>query len=203
MRLAIAGILVTALGGLAQASEIESAYTEINTQENCAAFAAPAADDPGEWMNFVCEGWRGYPVLIYYGDARESIFYGFPPDGDLAPEWESFAGFNSTGSTIEWRIMSDGDRKWPFATIHRWFIDDGEGVGDKIEVLAVEKVGQVFGREGCVIGYVVATGNENANEKARRIADGQAFDFACGADQPVIDAGDVPLPMTTGSDGGG
>ncbi|MBY8916370.1 hypothetical protein KUG85_13575 [Nitratireductor sp. L1-7-SE] len=202
MRLAIAGLLVGALAGVAQAAEIESAYTEVNTQENCAAFAAPAGDEPGDWINFVCAGWRGYPVLIYYGDARESIFYGFPPDGDLAPEWESFAGFNSTGSTIEWRIMSDGDRQWPFATIHRWFVDDGESLGDKIEVLVVEKVGQVFGREGCVVGYVVATGNENANEKARRIADGQAFDFACGADQPVIDAGDVPLPEAAGGGGG-
>ncbi len=49
----------------------------------------------------------------------------------------------------------------------------------------VEKVGQVHGREGCAVGYVVATGNPDAG--------GQARDFVCG-DQPAIDAGSVPLP---------
>ena len=38
--------------------------------------------------------------------------------------------------------------------------------------------------------------------QARRIADEQAFDFACGADQPVIDAGTVPLPPPAGGEGG-
>ncbi|WP_367717086.1 hypothetical protein AB2N04_03540 [Nitratireductor sp. GISD-1A_MAKvit] len=201
MRLAFTGLMMAALAGAAYAVEIKSAYTKIETDKNCAVFSAPQEDDPGDWLNLVCSGWRGYPVIVHYGDARESVFYGFPPEGEL--EWESFSGFNSTGPTVEWRIMSDGDRKWPFATIHRWFVDDGEGDGDNIEVLVVEKVGQVSAREGCVVGYVVATGNENANEKARRIADGQAFDFACGADQPVVDAGDLMLPMTTGGDGGG
>ncbi|MCV0351055.1 MAG: hypothetical protein K5863_13350 [Nitratireductor sp.] len=198
-RLAIAGLAMAAMAGTAQAVDIESAYTELNTEKNCAPFAAPGGDEPGDWVNLVCSGWKGYPVLVYYSDARESLFYGFPPAGDLAPEWESFSAFNSTSPTIEWRIMKDGDREWPVATIHRWFVDDD--FGDKIEVLVVEKVGQLLERQGCVVGYVVATGNENANEKARRIADRQAYDFACGADQPVVDAGEVPAPMSAGGGG--
>ena len=90
------------------------------------------------------------------------------------------------------RAVPAGGRETPFATIHRWFVADGEG-GPDVEVLVVEKVGQVHGREGCAVGYVVATGNADANGKARRIADRQARDFACG-DQPTVDAGSVALP---------
>lgn len=179
----------------AAAAEITSAYTELEPDRDCAVFAA-AEEGGGDWRNMICAGWRGYPILIYYSDAREALFYGFPPAGDLAPQWESFAGFNHSGPTVEWRIATDGSRLVPLATIHRWFVSAGDD-DEEIEVLVVEKVGQLYEREGCVVGYVVATGNANANEKARRIADEASFGFACGADQPAIDAGDVALPMTS------
>lgn len=199
MRLTLCAFFLAATAGLAGAAELESAYTEIDVEKDCAPFAS-AGDDGGDWTNFVCPGWRGYPVLIYYSDLRESVFYGFPPAGEMAPEWESFAGFNNTGPTIEWRILVDGNRRTPVATIHRWFVANADETEKDIEVLVVERVGQLLQREGCVMGYVVATGNEGANEKARRIADEQAFDFACGADQPVIDAGTVPLPEPSGGE---
>jgi hypothetical protein len=60
--------------------------------------------------------------------------------------------------------------------------------------LVCHKVGQTHVREVGAVGYVMATGNPDANEKARRIADTQAREFACGADQPAVDSGDVPLP---------
>jgi hypothetical protein len=175
--------------------EIYSDYTEIDQKEGCAPFAGAGDDD---WLNLVCPGWRGYPVLVYYGDLRESLFYGFPPEGDLAPTWESFISFNSTGPRIEWRIARNGAIEIPFATIHRWFVSDPEFPDEEIEVLVVEKVGQILERQGCVVGYVVATGNTDPNEKARRIADNQARDFMCGADQPAIEAGSVLLPDPTG-----
>lgn len=65
-----------------------------------------------------------------------------------------------------------------------------------LEVLVVQKVGQLHPREGCVVGYVVATGNPEANQKARRIADSKVRDHSCG-NQPTIDAGSVPLPAFT------
>ena len=80
----------------------------------------------------------------------------------------------------------------PFATIHRWFVSDPEDPDKQIEVLVVEKVGQIGERDGCAVGLVLATGNPNANEMARKIADEQARDFACGADERVI-VGD-PMP---------
>ena len=198
MRAMLAALLVLGAASGAGAEEIVSEYTDLESEKHCSVFAA-AEEGEGDWANLACSGYRGYPVIIYYGDARESVFYGFPPDGDVAPPWESFEGFNHTGLKVEWRIARDGERETPFATIHRWFVSDPEDEQKNIEVLGVEKVGQMHGREGCVVGYVVASGNPNANDKARRIADNQARDFACG-DQPTIDAGSVPLPPVTGGE---
>lgn len=191
MRLAVALALAAALASPAAAQQIVSEYTDLEADKHCSTFSGGDSFE-GDWANLTCSGWRGYPVLIYYGDARESLFYGFPPDGDLAPAWESFDSFNHAGPKIEWRIETDGSRSIPFATIHRWFVNVNDGE-KPVEVLVVEKVGQVHGRDGCAVGYVVATGNANANEKARRIADEIARDFLCG-DQPVIDSGSVEVP---------
>jgi hypothetical protein len=191
----IATILAAVLATPA-AAQVSSAYSTIE-EDRCTVFAAPSPDEGGDWANLVCDGHRGYPVFLFYGDARESLFYGFPPAGDLAPSWESFDGFNSTGPTVEWRIATQGDQAIPFATIHRWFVSDPEDADRKVEVLVVEKVGQPHERDGCAVGYVVATGNPGANEAARRIADAVARDFVCGADQPSIEQGSVPLPSFT------
>jgi hypothetical protein len=43
----------------------------------------------------------------------------------------------------------------------------------------------------------VASGNPKANETARKIADEQARDFACGADERVVVSSDVALPEFT------
>ncbi|UUP17433.1 hypothetical protein [Nitratireductor thuwali] len=200
MRLFLAGVVTIGMAFAAGAEEIESAYTDINAENDCTVFAM--GQDGEDWSNLVCSGYKGYPVFIYYSDARESLFYGFPQQGDLAPAWESFSSFNEAGPKVEWRISRDGDRSVPFATIHRWFVSGPESVDEETEVLVVERVGQIGEWEGCAVGYVVATGNPGANEKARRIADNQARDFACGADQPVIDAGDVPVPDFTRADNG-
>ena len=189
---ALAGLFLGAMP--AAADGIVSAYTKIDADTTCTTFAAASADDGGDWANMVCDGYRGYPVFLYYGDARESLFYGFAPGGDLAPAWESFDAFNSTGPTVEWRIETAGEHQIPFATIHRWFVSDPEGGDEQIEVLVVAKVGQPAEREGCAVGYVVATGNDNANEKARHIADNVVRDFVCDADQPTIEQGNVPVP---------
>jgi hypothetical protein len=55
-------------------------------------------------------------------------------------------------------------------------------------VLLVAKVGQPDARQGCTVGLVLATGNPQANEQARRIADDQARSFECGTDERVTKA---------------
>lgn len=166
-------------------AEIVSAYSDLNAEKDCATFAA-AAEGDGDWGNMACSGYKGFPVILYYGDARESVFYGFPPIGDQAPTWESFVAFNSAGPKIEWRIDRNGRVETPFATIHRRFVSDPENPDKNVEVLVVSKVGQYVERDGCVVGLVLATGNPKANDTARKIADEQAASFACGADERVI-----------------
>jgi hypothetical protein len=189
---AIAAFILASLCRAAAAGEISSGYTDIDTERDCATFAS-ADEDEGSWANMVCSGWRGYPVLIYADDLRESVFYGFSPGGDLAPAWESFSAFNSAGPRIEWRIETEGSRAVPFAAIHRWSVSaDPANPGKRTEVLVVEKVGQLHERQGCAVGLVLATGNPEANEEARRIADERARNFACGADERVVAGGSVP-----------
>ena len=190
MRILITGLCLLAFSQAARAAEIASVYTELNLQRDCTTFAS--STEEGGYANLACNGYGGYPVLIYSGDLRESIYYGFPKGGDLAPAWESFGGFNSAGPKIEWRVSKDGDRTIPFATIHRWTVSDPEDADKTVEVLVVEKVGQLGEQDGCAVGLVLATGNPKANETARKIADEQARNFACGGDERVL-VGE-PLP---------
>ena len=191
MKSLAAALLVASACHTATAGQISSAYTDVDVEKNCTTFAS-AAEGDGEWANLVCNGYRGYPVFIYSGDLRESLFYGHSPGGDLAPAWESFSAFNATGPKIEWRIDTENGRAIPYATIHRWFVSDPEDPAKQTEVLVIAKVGQVGERDGCAVGLVLASGNPKANEMARKIADEQARDFACGADERVIVGGPMP-----------
>lgn len=196
MRLTIALAAFVGLALPAFASGITSEYTQIDTETDCVVVRS-ADDGEGDWADLVCPGYKGYPVLVFYSDLRESVFYGFPPAFERVPDFMSFVGFNFTGPTIEWRLHQRGETAVPFASIHRWFVSDPEFPGDDTEVLVVRKVAQLDQRQGCVTGFVVASGNADANEQARRLADEQARDFACGADQPTVLSGSVPLPDFT------
>ena len=188
MRVLVAGFMLFGLAGAAHAEEIVSAYTDIDVEKGCTTFDLNV--EGGEFANVACNCYGGYPVLIYSGDLRESVYYGFPPQGDHV--WESFGAFNSTGPKIEWRVLKDGDRTIPFATIHRWFVSDAEDAEKHTEVLVVSKVGQVKEKDGCVVGLVLASGNPQANDTARKIADEQARGFACGADERVSVGDNLP-----------
>ncbi|MGI9483991.1 MAG: hypothetical protein ACR2OR_16705 [Hyphomicrobiales bacterium] len=190
MRIAFFALLAFAIS--AQAGEPASVYTKLDTKKDCTVFAS-AGEGAGDWANLVCTGYKGYPVYLYHSDLRESVHYGFTASPAEPSKWESFAGFNSTSGTIEWRLAGSGDQKIPFATIHRWSIE--ESGRKSVEVLAIEKVGQISNREGCAVGYVVATKNPNANVQAREVADTLAAGFKCGLDQPAIRQGSVPLPQ--------
>jgi hypothetical protein len=195
MRGLLSLLLLAGLALPARAADIRSEYTDIDIDKTCLVF--DISEEGGDFANFACPGWRGYPVLIHTGDLRESIFYGFPPSG-TDHVWESFSAFNATGPKIEWRIETDGDRQVPFAAIHRWFVSsDPDDPDKKTEVLVVEKVGQIGVGDGCTVGLVVATGSPKANETARKIADEQARDVAGGADERVVVSGDAALPEFT------
>jgi len=183
-KLPVAALLLGSFCQPVLADTVFSTYSDLDPESDCTVFAA-AAEGDGEWANLVCNGYRGYPVFLYSADLRESAFYGFTPGGDLAPTWESFTAFNSVGPKIEWRLETVNELPTPFATIHRRTVSGDGDPGGTIEVLVVSKVGQVYSREGCVVGLVLASGHPEANETARAVADERARDFACGSDKPV------------------
>ena len=184
MKLLLALLTSLSFVPMAAAQEISSVYTDLDPDTTCIT-VDQAAEGNGDWATQTCSGYMGYPVVVSYDDARESVFYGFPPSGD-GNVWESFQGFNAAGNKVEWRVRKEGDKTVPFATIHRWSVADPEDSEKKVEVLVVEKVGQLGERAGCAIGLVLATGNAQANETARKIADEQAETFACGDERTVV-----------------
>lgn len=183
--------IVLALVGLAnaaRAAEISSVYTDLDPDRDCAT--VDIVEEEGSGAILACSGFRGFPVVLYEGDLRQSIFYGFPPQGD--PAWESFGPFNSAGARIEWRVRTDGETVVPFATIHRWKVSNPEDGEQTTEVLVVEKVGQLDDRQGCAVGLVVASGNPKANEMARKIADEAVAGFSCGTDERILVGQPIP-----------
>lgn len=158
----------------------DSAYTDLDL-DKCRTVAE---DEMG--ASLLCRGYERYDVHFSESDLRQSIVYG-PLDKKLENEvFESFEAFNHVGSKIEWRRDTTGT---PFATILRWFVenvDDQAGMPTKEstgQVLVISRVAQPSDGLGCVVGYVDALSNPDANELARKVADEQAQNFACGRDR--------------------
>jgi hypothetical protein len=157
----------------------DSAYSKVDFDRDCKLVEED--DIGGSWL---CAGYRGVPIHFAEGDLRQSAFYGEVGGWFAEGAFESFTGFNHTAETVEWRL----DNGIPFATIRRWFIATGEDDTGKprpeAQVLVVSKVGQPGDGDACVVGYVEATANPDANRLARQVADVEARDFACRAQQP-------------------
>ncbi len=176
----------------ASAQTVESIYTDFDAAQ-CAMFA-PGDPENGVPRQAVCPGYGGYPVLLQSIGDNQSLYFGFPPDGELISRWASFVDTGTAHDVIEWRVRTEGDRRVPLATIQRWFVDVPERESP-VEVLVVQKVGLIEAWQGCIVGYVVATGNPNANEAARTIADTFGSAPQCRTIEPVIEEGTVPLPQ--------
>ena len=164
----------------APALAAESSYTKVNFDVDCRE--QESDENGGSW---ICKGYGDYGIRFAEGDLRQSAFY-----GELGPwyekgAFETFSGFNHAGDTIEWRMRAG----IPVATIRRWFVAPGtKDNGDplpEVQVLVISKVGQRGVGDACVVGYVEATANKNANEIARKVADEDAHDFACRYAEPM------------------
>lgn len=165
-------------------AQIVSEYTEFDGYDGCSAYRG-SDEGEGDWADLACAGYRGYPVILTYTDLRYTAFYGFPPQGDM-PRQAGFHPFNHPGTRIEWRIDRGERTEAPFAAIQRWFVGTGEEGARDLEILAISKVATFEDRTGCFVGFVRASGNAQANEEARRLADGTARAFDCGSDERVI-----------------
>ncbi|MFZ2103054.1 MAG: hypothetical protein WAU86_21070, partial [Oricola sp.] len=172
------------------ADAAESVYTKIDDEKGCVSIDT---DEMGGTVS--CAGHGGYGVLLSEGDLRQTVFFGYVGEWYSGPAWESFAAFNYTNDTVEWRARGSV----PHATILRWFIENSNpdtGSPDEAhrgQVLVVSKVGQPGVGDACVVGYVDALANPGANDMAREIADTLVDDFACRTDTPEYHGARGPL----------
>lgn len=165
----------------------ESVYTKIDF-DRCITLES---DPQGGLLQ--CPGHGGYAVLLQEGDLRQAVQFGHVARGDV---FESFGAFNRANDTVEWRLDEDGI---PVAAILRWFLENPDpDTGSPTErstgqVLVVSRVGQPGDAHSCVVGYVDAKANDNANVIARVVADTVAENFVCGGGEPKFHGDRGPL----------
>jgi hypothetical protein len=167
-------ILVLIVLGLTAttAAAATSEYTNLDLTKCKSLGPVQQEDGGGSWE---CKGLKDYPVVYSEGDLRGTIAFGRSADIQCAAS-QSFGHFNSPGKTIEWR-MNKGK---PFATILRWFTDNGEPDG-KQNWLVVTKIDS----DDVCRTAIIDTQYPNANEAARLAAD-QAVNFICSKDLPTV-----------------
>jgi len=169
------------------ARAISSQYSKLDFENGCVW--KPVSEEEAQMGGqAVCQGFGVYPVHFAESDLRQFMAYG--PADDPMMFTSGFAEWNSVHTTIEWRI----ENGQPFATIHRWFLDNIDpdtGSADakrRGQVLAVSTVADPFAptgqRASCLVGYIDALANDDANTVARQVADTVARTFLCGLDQP-------------------
>lgn len=175
---------MTCLGlNSANAQSVGSSYSS-TAPKDCRQIGKPSDLDGSTTR--VCPGKGGLVVLIAEDDLREVVSVGRnrkqAAEEPAANVW--FAPFNSSQTTIEWRIA--GTR--PFAMIQRWHIADNsdpdrQGRPNTKAMLVVTRLppGPV-----CHVAYVDAIANPTANELARKAADDFARGFVCGKDEVKI-----------------
>lgn len=153
----------------APASRFTSDYTTLSF-DDC-TITRRASEGIG--IDYRCPGRGGIPLLLHDGDGRYDVDAGIRND-----QFQSIGAFNSIGTTIEWRL----DQGAPVAVIFRLYDATQEQRGRS--VLAVEKIGTA-GAPGCRIAQV-AGDTDDANMRARQIADRQAAGFACASDKMEV-----------------
>jgi hypothetical protein len=164
------GSLSVALSATAQAGT--SQYSDFNVKKCKQVGELNQEDGGGTWE---CPGIKGLKVIYSEGDLRGTMAFGESADIQCASA-QSFGHFNSPGDKIEWRL-NDGK---PYATILRWFTDNGEP-DSKQNWLVVTKINS---DEVCRTA-IIDTQTPNANVVARQKAD-QSVSFKCTKDLPEL-----------------
>jgi hypothetical protein len=171
--LIVLGLSATA----APAGETSSVYSGLELA-TCDALELYNGEDSGEGGVWQCKGIEGFDVLYLEGDLRGFIAFG-PEARSQCSSAQTFGAFNSPGPKIEWR-MENGK---PFATILRWFTDNGSGEANaKQNWLVVTKLN---GKDACRTA-LIDTKYPDANTVARARADGPSRGFNCEKDVPEV-----------------
>jgi len=147
-----------------------SVYTKFDINK-CAKLDAGNTDqgDSGSWL---CKGINNLKVYFAEGDLRDFMAFGKSPKDHCAAQ-QTFSGFNSVNTTIEWRL----NKAKPIAAIQRWTVSyDPEDSAKTKTWLVVTKLEPA---NSCHMAIVEGS-YPNANSKARDVADQMAASFECG-----------------------
>jgi hypothetical protein len=161
--------LITVSAGTASAQgAIQSAYTDLN--KNCKTLERN--DQEAGYLLERCGGSGGYKILVESGDDRSNIQV-VRPDGskhDLNFGQIGGGGFSSVGAKAEWRLKKEGGKLVPIALIIRFnVVTDSSNPEKSTSYLVVSKITP---QQVCRVGEIYP--GPNANEEARRMADGSA-----------------------------
>lgn len=166
-----AGLAVAAVAGGQAGAETVSQYTSIAAADCRQVFS----DEESGSVAFSCPGIAGVDVWVGEGDLRTFFGFGAEPRKQCSAS-QTFGAFNTVGEKLEWRLR-DGQ---PVAAIVRYRLDDGEGNRQNfLTVMALK------GDQACHMAYVDGA-IRGHNALARTIADGQAGDFDCAKDMPIM-----------------
>ena len=167
------------LGPAFAANTNTSVFTPLDLEKGCEFTQSDAMGGTA-----LCGGYQTYPVHFAEGDLRQMVQFG-RVDAPFEP-WQSFSEFNRVHTVVEWRLQGSV----PIAAILRWFIENpDEAAGHPTkktegQVLVISTVGTEQQPTSCVIAYVDARANTDANRLAQRVADRLGPHFTCGKDVP-------------------
>jgi hypothetical protein len=181
MKTLLAAILLLIAPSLALAAN-NSVYTKFDIAK-CPRLDAGNADE-GESGSWLCKGYGNLEIYFAEGDLRSLVAFGKSPKRHCAAQ-QSFGGFNSVSSTIEWRL----NKGKPIAAIQRWTVSYDPDDSAKTKTWLV--VTRIESGNSCHMA-VVEGAFPNANVKAREIADTLAEKFECGSSKQTA----VTLPTT-------
>ena len=150
---------------IAPAQAADSIYSDLKL-DACQKLSDP--NDEESCCEWRCPGIKGNEVMVMEGDSRSFVAYG-PEARQQCAALQTFGAFNSLGAKVEWRLENGK----AFATILRWFTDNGDGV--RKNWLVVTKLD---GGQGCHTAYIDGA-MPDANGLARKLADSVTRRFDC------------------------
>lgn len=164
----LTSLFVLACAATAAAQANQSLYTTLDT-----ARCRTLESNPSEAGYYLgqCPGVAGYKLLLEEGDIRQNITVVTPRGRKQSLDLWSVIGssFSFVGQKAEWRVRKSGGKVVPVALIVRYNLSNPEDSAKGTSYLTVSKI---TANKICVT-HKIPPG-ANANEEARRAADGAA-----------------------------
>jgi hypothetical protein len=186
MRTRALSLLICLMPGAAWAANT-SIYTPFDLKQCAELEKADGYVFEGAWR---CKGIGGYDILQSGVDARSTAGFGRDATSNCAFK-KTFGPFNTALSPVEWRLKG----KLPIAAIERWSVVK-DPAADKQEHVTWLVVNKLEDGGSCHMHYVSGS-YPDANEAARRAADGLSERFDCMTQAPTFEStvGSPPIEL--------